>query len=193
MILIACSVFRNELEMLHSKGDIDFPVRYLDSMLHMRPNELHRRLLPLIKAEVDKGNKILLLYGDCNAYMNEYELLPGVHRVRGLNCAQIILGRDQYRKLSHEETFFFLPEWTLRWREVFEKGLGLDSHIGRDLMQSMHRKFLYLDTECTPVPTEELQLASDTFCLPWDIIRVGLGHLLASIQETMNRISENGR
>ncbi len=192
MIIIACSVFRNELEMLLSKGDIDFPVRYLDSMLHMWPDELHRRLPPLIKAEVDKGYKILLLYGDCNAYMNEYELLSGVHRVRGLNCAQILLGPDQYRKLSHEKTFFFLPEWTLRWREVFEKEMGLDKHIGRDLMHSMHRKFLYLDTGCTPVPTEELQSASDTFDLPWDIMRVGTDHLLAAIQETMNRISKNG-
>ncbi len=192
MILIACSVFRNELEMLRARGDIDFPVRYLDSMLHMQPGELHRRLTSLLKAEVDKGNEILLLYGDCHVYMNEYELLPGVYRVKGLNCAQILLGPDQYRKLSHEKTFFFMPEWMLRWREVFEKKLGLNKDFGRDFMQSMHRKFLYIDTGCTPVPAEELQSASDTYGLPWDIVRVGSDHLLAAIHEAVNRISENG-
>ncbi len=83
--------------------------------------------------------------------------------------------------------FFLLPEWTLRWREVFEKELDLPEKIAKEFMQGMHTKLLYIDTGQVPVPTEHLQEASEMLGLPFEVLRVGLEHLLAGIREALER------
>jgi len=189
MIGVSCGVFRHELEALRARGDIDFPIRYLNSMLHMCPQKL-RTLLDSILAEERKTHgKVLLLYGDCHAYMHDQESLPGVYRVRGRNCAEILLGPDLYRTLWKENAFIFLPEWTMRWREVFNKELGLDGETGRDFMKEFRTKLTYVDTGVIPVPTDHLQAASDAMGLPWEVLRVGPDRLLAAIHEAIERMA----
>ncbi len=189
MICVACGILRHELEALRVRGDIDFPIRYLDSMLHMTPQRL-RNLLDSILTDQRKTNcKILLLYGDCHAYMYDQESLPGVCRVRGRNCAEIILGPDLYRTLWKEGAFIFLPEWTMRWREIFDKELGLHGETVRDFMKEMRTKLTYVDTGVIPVPSEDLQAASSAMGLPWEVIRVGTDRLLAAIREAVERMA----
>ena len=50
-ICVACSVFRDELEALRKRGELDLPVRYLDSMLHMRPKRLETQLTAAVGEE----------------------------------------------------------------------------------------------------------------------------------------------
>lgn len=187
VVCVACSIFRRELESLRESGEIDFPIRYLDSMLHMQPLELRRRLDAAIDDPRPQGSTVLLVYGECHNHMNEYELGPGVRRVKGRNCVEIILGGDRYRALRRAGTFFLLPEWTLRWREVFEKELDLPEKIAKDFMRGMHTKLLYLDTGQVPVPTEHLEEASEVLGLPCEVLRVELEHLLAGIREALEK------
>ena len=189
MICLACGVFRHELDALQAQGDIDFPIQYLDSVLHIYPKQLRNRLDSIITDHRETGCKILLLYGECHAYMCDQESLPGVYRVRGRNCAEILLGPDLYRTLQKEGAFIFLPEWTIRWREIFHKELGLDGETEQDFMKEMRTKLTYIDTGVIPVPTEHLQAASSAMGLPWEVIRVGPDRLLAAIREAMERMA----
>ena len=191
VVCIACSIFRSELAALGERGDIDFPIHYLNSMLHMRPDELRHRLEPLLDDTRRNGANVLLLYGECHPHMDETESEPGVDRVTGRNCVEILLGPDQYRTLRGEGVFFLMPEWTMRWREVFESELGLVGENARDFMKEMHTKLLYLDTGQIPVPTEHLQAASDALGLSWEVMRVGPDHLLAAIRESLERTAQN--
>ena len=191
MICLACGVFRHELDAHRARGEIDFPIRYLDSMLHMYPQKLHRLLDSILGVERGTGTKILLLYGDCHAHMCQQESLPGVCRVRGRNCAEILLGPDLYRTLWEEDAFIFLPEWTIRWREIFDDELGLQGETGRDFMREMRTKLTYVDTGVMPVPREHLQAASEAMGLPWEVLRVGPDRLLAAIREAVERMPEH--
>ena len=52
IVCIACSIFKNELSTLAKRGDIPFPVRYLNSILHMNPEILHDELARRIDEEL---------------------------------------------------------------------------------------------------------------------------------------------
>jgi hypothetical protein len=84
-----------------------------------------------------------------------------------------------------------MPEWVRKWRGIFLSYLKLNKSVAVDMMQHLHRYFLYLDTAIVPVPKESLDQISDYFELPWrievvDIRQHFLPALLASIkrQET---------
>ena len=84
LVIIACSIFKYELDHLISEGRLDVPVVYLNSMLHMYPEELQTLLDT--KIEEYKNFRIILMYGDCHANMVDYEKQTNILRVPGINC-----------------------------------------------------------------------------------------------------------
>ena len=185
IVCIACSIFRVEIEELKKRGDVDFPVRYINSMLHMRPEELKVKIDEMIVEERKKGKRILLLFGECHPYMHELEEPGVVSRVSGMNCPEIMLGREKYNALRNEGSFFLMPEWTRRWKEVFEKELGLAKEVGRELMGDVHEKLVYLDSGMAHIPKSELEEASDYSGLPYGVLPLSLTHLLKGIEDAL--------
>ncbi len=184
---IACSIFREEIELLLEQKQIEIPFEYQGSMLHMYPDVLDRSLKKVMERARQNGEQILLVYGDCCPHMYDYQNHDGVERVRGRNCMEIILGRDQYRQLRSEGTFFLMPEWTHRWREVFQGQMGLEGDNARSFMTEFHTKLVYLDTGLSPIPEELLNEISEFCGLPVEIMPVSLNQLLASILEVEKR------
>ena len=160
-------------------------------MLHMDSDKLHRLLDSHLQKEQGQGKQVLLLFGECHAYLPEQESLPGVTRVRGINCPEILLGRSQYRSLRRQGVFFLMYEWTLRWQEVFQSQMGLGKEVARDLFPEMHTKLLYLDTGLVPVPLEHLEAISEYTGLPWEVMSVDTDRLAAAIREAVERMKEN--
>lgn len=189
-ICISCSIFRSELQTLQKRGDLDIPVRFLPSMLHLDPQKLERRLSDLLEETRKSARQVLLLYGDCHPAMHDQEILPGVARIKGLNCPEILLGKDDYRNLLKEGVFFLMPEWTVRWREIFEDELGLIGDVARDLMGEMHTRLLYLDTGIMPIPEKHLRAISEYTGLSWDVIAVGGDHFLEAILSTLEEFRD---
>jgi hypothetical protein len=191
LICIACSVFQSELETLRRRRDISFPIRYLSSTLHMHPVKLYHSLDALLKRESKPDQKILLVYGDCHAHMHEHDSGPNVCRVRGVNCPEILLGKDTYSSLLRQGAFFLLPEWTMRWREIFQTELGLKGEVAKAFMKEMHTRLVYLDTGQIPVPKEQLKAITDYAGLPWEILKVSPDYLLAAIREAIKRLRQD--
>lgn len=185
---IACSIFRNEIELLVKERRVDISFTYLDSMLHMNPSELDRRLQAIISEERQKNRAIVLVYGDCSAHMIDFESDNYVGRVHGTNCCEIILGKEQYQQLRSEGAFFVMPEWAIRWREVFQDQLGLKGDNARCFMTDMHKKLVYLDTGLSPFVESFLDDISQYSGLPWEVLPVSLDHLPASINDAKERI-----
>ncbi len=190
-VCITCTVFRTALETLHERGEFDLPVRYLDSMLHMRPDELSRRLEAQIERECDRGNQVLLLYGDCDPFMIERVSKPGICRPKGVNCFELLLGRDRFRQLRREGAFFVLPDWARRWQEVVQLGIGSQRENIRCVMTDMHSKLVYLDLGSVPVPEEDLRAFSDYVGLPWEVVSVSTDHLRAAIETAAEELSQD--
>lgn len=189
-ICIACSIFRQEMEHLRDSGDINLPVRYLESALHIYPEKLREQLTSVVEAEDERGKGVILAYGDCHSHMIDLERRPNIVRTKGANCCEILLGSGEYNKLRAERVFFLMPEWALRWREIFQRHLGLEQDNAAGIMQDMHSRLLYLDTGLTPVPREQLEEFGKYCGLEWDSMKVGTEYLLRSICEARERLEQ---
>ncbi len=184
MLAFACSIFRKEIEFLIGRGDVTAGFTFIDSDLHMNPTELERVLSALIEPGC------FLCYGTCHAHMKEQEARGIMSRVRGLNCCEIYLGRDDYRRLRSEGAFFLLPEWTLKWEHIFKELLGFsDRALAAEFMNDMHTKLIYLDTGVSPVPHETLADIAQYFSLPLEISGIDLIHLRDALNEGLTRLN----
>ena len=184
---IACGIFQAEMGRLQPR----FPrlrTVFLDSMLHMRPATLQERIDGVLAAE--RPDRVLFIYGDCTPRIVELCRRPGFVKTQGINCCEILLGREEYRRLRRAGAFFFLPEWTERWRDVFERELGFAGGRGvEEMLREVHNHFLYLDTGVTPVPEDTLADISGTLGLPMSVKMVGVARLeekIAAALETLH-------
>ncbi len=192
-ICLACSVFREALEQLRNNGKFNLPTHYTDSMLHMHPEKLHLHIDTLIGPDSPPGRHVLLVYGDCHAFMQQQEALPGVGRVSGSNCVEIFLGPARYHTLRKQKAFFLLPEWTYKWQKVFETELGLTADIAPDFMQDMHDKIVYLDSGYVPVPSDHLKAISQYTGLKCEVLPIKTDCLINGIRNAMRGLTEEIR
>lgn len=189
--LLVCSVFAAEVESLRKTHWPELSVRVESSMLHVCPGRLGGRLEADVVRELRQGRKVLLVYGDCYNGMAALVATPGVARVRGANCADLLLGRERYRRLLDEGAYFLLPEWARRGARFFEHELGLNRENATGLMRDLHQKIIYLDTGMTPVPERELQQVADYCGLPWETLPVALDFLQAAIADALRRLADD--
>jgi diguanylate cyclase (GGDEF)-like protein/PAS domain S-box-containing protein len=185
---IACSVFRPELSALAERGLLPrFPIRYVDSLLHMRPAELQARLQEVLKEERRSSSGTLLIIGDCSAQMTDLETDPDVIRVAGANCGEMLLGKQLHKALIKDGAFFLFPEWAERWREILLGFPDMDAEMSKKMMRDMHKRFVYLNTGVVPVPSEALKACGDFFDLPCEVMDVGLDKFGKAIREALDR------
>jgi hypothetical protein len=176
--VIACSIFKKEIESLIESDQLAGEFTYVDSDMHMFPQQLDKVLAKLIKPDC------LLCYGTCHSRMAEQQNAGLIHRVNGLNCCEIFLGSQSYRKLRGEGAFFLLPEWTMKWEHVFKVLLGFsESKLASQFMNEMHTKFIYINTGISPVPHQTLEEISHYFSIPVETIDIDLVHLKNAIKE----------
>jgi hypothetical protein len=185
---LACGVFRMEIEALASRGKIDCKIIMLESMLHMRPARLEQVMDRVMAAEPD--NKFLILYGDCHPRMHEMQIRENASRVAGINCCGILLGGEVYRKLQKDQVFIFLPEWTLRWRDVFAHELGFEKpEVLQAFMKEHQKGLVYVDTGVMPVPEKILRDISEFFDMPVEVMRISLDTLLQGINKALRKFT----
>jgi hypothetical protein len=175
------------VELLRQAHWQDHELRFLPSMLHMHPERLASSLGSILDGELKQGHRVVLIYGDCCARMSALEAMPGVVRTRGQNCFELLLGPEEYRRLSREGAFFLLPEWARRWKEIFAYELGLNRDNATGLMREMHRKLVYLDTGLAPAPETALGECAEYCGLPFDVLPVSLERLRLAIEEALLR------
>ena len=185
--VIACSIFRREIEWLQARGELLLPFHYLDSMLHMVPEKLCSLLNTQIERTPGRDGRIVLLYGECHLAMHDQEKEKGVCRVKGLNCCEILLGHETYRSYLKKGAFFLMPEWVERWETVFRKELGLSETTAKSFMEAMHTHLLYLDTQVQPVPEALLDEISRFTGLDWSCLSVALNRLRDGVNQCIEK------
>ncbi|MFA7403579.1 MAG: DUF1638 domain-containing protein [Pelobacteraceae bacterium] len=185
-VLICCSALQDEAEQLCTSHWPDLKRTYVTSTLHLHPERLAATLQSALEAELKQGNRVVLIYGDCCARMTALESLPGVVRTRAKNCCELLLGAEEYRRLSHEGAFFVIPKWARRWKRFFS-GLGLNRDNAASLMQDLHRSLLYLDTGLAAVPDKSLQECAEYCGLPFEVRQVSLDYFHGTIEDALLR------
>lgn len=184
---LSCGVFKKEIEALVKQGRLACNIITLDSMLHLNPEKLEQVIYRVIKSRpVDEYT--LLLFGDCHPHMHELQEHEHMSKVSGINCCEILLGHKEYRKLQKERAFIFLPEWTLRWQEVFIRELGFSKpEIAQVFMKEHCTRLVYIDTGVIGVPEKALQEISDYFDMPVDVMPISLDVFLEGINKAQQK------
>jgi hypothetical protein len=190
-VILACSIFKRDLEELTRLGLLQLPVQTIDSMFHMNPEQLHQELLKQIAILRETYASILLIYGDCHAYMHDAYNDMNVHRVEGNNCCEIMLGHESYKELRKEGAFIVFDEWASKWEHVFKTQLGFNDKIAPIFMAESHTYILYLDTGLNKVPQKEMDEMSQFFGLPCSTKTIALNFLYASITSALERMKSN--
>ncbi|MBU5615309.1 DUF1638 domain-containing protein [Geomonas azotofigens] len=189
-VWLACGVLREELTRLRRDGRIAGELVFLDSLLHMNPPLLESTLNDELLRRRAGGDRLVLVYGDCCAGMLDLARNFGAGRVKAINCAQLLLGRERYRELMREEAFLVLPEWAERWEEVMASALGPDPAAARALLTEHRAVLVYLDTGLVPVPARQMEAFSAYSGLPWRVEVIGLETALAGLLEAEARGGE---
>lgn len=182
-VWLSCGVVRAEMEELKRRGKIGGELIFLDSMLHMNPPKLEAKLLAALTQRADATGRLVLVYGDCTARMLDLTRSFKVGRVNVINCAQLLLGRDRYRQLMHDEAFIVLPEWARRWEHIMKSELGLSQEVAHGLMGENRGVLVYLDTGLLPVPEQQLVEFAAYSGLPWRVESISLDCMLATLLE----------
>lgn len=181
--IIACSILKLEILKILKDDNLNATTEFIDSSCHMYPEKLCKILERKTSSYLKANKKILLIFGDCHAKMIDMELLNGVARTKGINCCQILLTKEQYVKMFKEGAFFLMPEWVLRWHEIFGAALGNNRDIAEGIMKSdMRTHFIYLDTGLRELPENTLKEISDYFKMEYKIFKVSLCHLEQKIK-----------
>ncbi len=185
--VIACSVLKDELEFILSR---DFPgvsCVFVDSMLHMHPEQLGKALERRLSQHGTQP--CLVVYGDCHPHMKDMEDSGRIIRTPGVNCAEILLGHERYVSHRNRGSFLFLPEWTSRWRDIFMNELGFtDPQLAREFMAETRNGLVYLDTGIAPVPLKCLEDIRSFFGMAVTVEPVSLDHLARLIVDGVSRL-----
>ena len=189
--LLSCGIFKEEYQLLPPDLRLRLAPVFLDSMLHMDPEKLDAMLGNFLQGL--GGKPAVISFGDCCPHMQELGSVACVARTRGVNCCEIYLGRERYRKLCREQTFFLMPEWAMRWERVVKKELGLaDRQLARDFMAQSMSKAMYIDTGIIPIPEAELAAFSDHTGLAVSIESTGPEHFIAAMQSALLAADSGG-
>jgi PAS domain S-box-containing protein len=105
-------------------------------------------------------------------------LNPNIVRTPGINCCEIILGSEKYRRFRKDGAFIILPEWAERWKEAFVDYMGFKTSKSiRPFMGEMHQKLIYVDTGLQKKNNLLFNEISDYLGLPLEVHTSSLGEL----------------
>lgn len=145
--IIACAVFKPALEHLRIKEK--YPgvrITYLPSNLHLRPQGLKERLEQEIRSARGKGERVLVFYGECFPYIEEFCREEGAAKVPGSYCYEMLLGPQRFQELIEgmAGTYFAERDLVLNFQEYCVKPLELHDEEMRKFCFDNYSRVLFI-------------------------------------------------
>lgn len=111
-IVVACQTLRDELSLAIKECGVNYPVIYIESGLHNKPELLHRRVQDQLNM-IDNVDVILMAFGYCGNSMLEIQssrfkiVIPRVD-----DCISLLLGSVEVRRrTSQGGTYYLTKGW----------------------------------------------------------------------------------
>jgi len=143
-VVIACSTLRDELDKVMSDLACPYPVVWIESGLHIKPESLRGRL----QEELDrlKGyDQALLAFGNCgNALIGLRSPSCRIVFPRVEDCISLFIGSDQRRwAISNQQgTYFLTRGWLDYERNIWADYLATVQRQGREKTDTIYRVML---------------------------------------------------
>ena len=180
-LVIACGALARELVAVIEANRIGgLEVTCLPAILHNRPQEIPAAVRRKIRANRDRFDAILCLYGDCGTggMLDAVLAEEGVERIDGAHCYEFYMGTPDFTALADDEPgTFFLTDYLVRhFDRLIVKGLGLDRYpeLRNDYFGN-YTRVVHLAQFDDPAMTVKAQLAADRLGLAFERRFTGLG------------------
>ncbi|MFW6179987.1 MAG: DUF1638 domain-containing protein, partial [Desulfohalobiaceae bacterium] len=157
--VIACGVFRPELERLRAKGQQEVEIVYLEQNLHRTPHLMPELIQEQVERAADRAEQIVLCYGLCsNGIVGVQAPEQGLILTKAHDCVALFLGSVKaYNRLSRERpgTYYL----TRGWIEEKKDPLGMLENeyvprMGREMAEwgakeelKHYTHFAFIDTD----------------------------------------------
>ncbi len=189
---IACGVFRSFLDELRQQGRFSLPTEYLPPHLHLYPLRLEELLTTQLNRQREHQHNVLLLYGDCCPHMTQLVDFAWGWRTPGTNCAQIVLGHDEWRRLVRAGAFFLFADWARNWHNIMTHIPGTDPQTFIAIFREQHQRFIYLDPGTEAIPERDLDDCARHFGVPWERRAISLDPLATQLQAGIDHVVKRG-
>ncbi len=183
-LVIACGALARELLAVIEANRLGgLEVTCLPAILHNRPEKIPAAVRRKIRANRDRYDTILCLYGDCGTggMLDAVLAEEGVERIEGAHCYEFYMGTPDFTAMLDDEPgTFFLTDYLVRhFDRLIVKGLGLDRYpeLRNDYFGN-YTRVVYLAQFEDPAMTAKAQLAADRLGLAFERRFTGLGGLI---------------
>lgn len=180
MIILACEMIREELEISIRDLGLDVTPVYLEAALHVDLNNLRDTVRDkLDELRASSGEEIKLLYGNmCHPDLCKIcaERLVGLPS-KGINCIELVIPPELIKKLDSEaKTFYITSMWLAQYKNFFGKQ-GWDQ-IDVRMNMGYYDRILLLDAGIREITDEEIieyfelvQVPIDTYPITLDYFK----------------------
>jgi hypothetical protein len=178
--IIACAVFKPAVGYLQLERRYpNLRLTYLPSKLHLKPQELKKRLSKEVTIAKERGERIICLYGICFPDIDEFCREQGILRVPGHYCYEMLLGSERFEQLIKEMagTYFAERDLIVNFEEYCVRPLDLHDTEMRDYCFRQYRRLLYVRQPSDPDLVVKAGEVADFIGLSLDIRDVDYTHL----------------
>ena len=178
--IVACVVFKPALEYLRLQERYpDVQVTYLPSNLHLRPQHLKERVAEEIRAARERGERIIVLYGNCFPDIEEFCREQRVAKVPGDYCYEMLLGTEEFQRLLDETagTYFAERDLVSNFQENCVKPLELEDEEMRKYCFDNYRRMLLVEQPADHDIVSKAGEIAEFLGLPLDVRQADYSHL----------------
>ena len=170
--LIACGVFKPAFEYLDLT--CRYPgllITYLPANLHLKPEMLKIALQRAVEEALGRGERPLIVYGDCFIGIDAFCRQHGIAKISGRNCYEMLLGNLLFESILTEitGTFFVEQELLLNFDTYCSEPLELTDDDLKKIYFEHYRRLLYVRQPNDPELTEQANIIADFLNLTLDI------------------------
>ncbi len=184
--IIACSVFKPALDNLELEERYpELRLTYLPAKLHLRPQELEKRLRKEVADAQKRNERVICLYGECFPGIDDFCEQHGVIKVPGHYCYEMLLGGERFRQFINEitGTYFAEKDLILNFEEYCVRPLELHDEEMRKYCFQQYRRLLYVRQPSDPNLVPKASEVAEFLGLPLDISDADYSHLEKELTE----------
>jgi hypothetical protein len=133
-VIVACSTIHDELTLAIKETDCRFPVLWIESGLHIKPDDLKKRLQKELDS-IYNVDQVILGFGYCgNSLLGLKSNYFRIIFPRADDCITLMLGSTENRKKVSDEmsTYFLTKGWLVYEKNIWAEYLDTVKRMGKE-------------------------------------------------------------
>jgi len=184
--LVACPIFRKELESVLGELGSTPQINYMHYTIHNSPLRMEEELQENVAKVAATGKEVRLLVGkQCKGKRDMAEVVKdcGGKIPQAKNCIDMLIGNELAKKLQENRTSLMTPAWIRMINQSIADGNW--SVTDARLNLGWYNTILILDTGVDSLSDEQIMEFYDLTQVEIDILPVTLEHFKTLIQELL--------